>query len=387
MGQNIFGQTFKVVGTEEAGGRAPTDHLLKPRFEIRPTNALWSLVGIGILVTTAPLLARNIIFSIPMILGLLYVVYKLARIIHIGERRNLPLRNNTELLLGIPYNRKKQWYVVALLSSLSITVILGMRTFAEAMQRRELLGVSLKYDDVKYQFLEIPSLLECDWRIFIPIFALSAFWCIFAKIWMSNSPTFRLKELEGRYDELSLTVKEKITFITDRKNGGISENWQESSNFTRSIYNYALATTFFSIDYEGAMWKKSMRALPWYYAPVTVPLIIIVLLPIIGISQSDAYTGIFAYDLPKKQDLALSALTWAAWAVCMFSILAERDFGASPQKITKGRYTSDVEIFQFGDPYNYEVLSTYIEDKGQSTMNAIVLVIVPLLYGYFGLFY
>lgn len=234
--------------------------------------------------------------------------------------------------------------------------------------------------------LDPKSIWHMDSGLGVPILLCILFWAIFSHIWIRYSPSFRLSELEGRYRAFGETFKEKVTHATRSKSVVTAQTWRVGNNVAQQIHLFGHAIAFFSVHIEGAVWKRSLRALVWYYAPISVPFVILMVLPILVLAQ-----GLFAYmnipfSTPERYEFALSTVAWASWSICTFIFISERDFGNRDAYDMEPRPVVDVDVLELGDDAKRQVLKQYLADRGQVVMHILILALMPMLLTYFGLY-
>ena len=383
-GRWLSSPMFRVVGQERRPSRGEatcqSDSVSSrqsawadPEFRLVPTQRYYGLVTCGVLFTIAPLLARSIpmgmLASLELVFCASFFLLYLWRVDQLRER----LGNRADLVFAIPFSSDKRQAATWLLTVIPVaTIALGF-TLRTAMNLT---------DDWRFWEVEIGKALP----IALPIGCLLC-WAGFCFIWTSISPSFKLPELEGAYRSVSQTVKEKIKQTTKSESFAPVSTWRFANNIAQDTHLYGQAVALFSVDVPGVTWKRSLRALIWYYGPVTVPCLILILTPLLVLvlqsGLDDSCTIVLL--VPERFELALAALAWACWSMAFFIVFSEKDFGSGTAASTD-RAASDVDVFQLGEMENRRVLREYVSDRGQLAMQILVLAITPMLMGYFGLF-
>ncbi|MDB5870656.1 MAG: hypothetical protein JWQ07_98 [Ramlibacter sp.] len=368
------GTMFRVFGTESephewltsvTASSKRTSFFIDPKFRLRPTPTYFACVGLGVVITAIPLLARTTYLG--MVIGLLLLLCAVLHIVAIADIgwSRVRLGNQTQLLLSVPSLQAKRHaaiWLFCLLPASAIALLMSFRGVAHIPGR---LG--------PIQFGPAAPMLGC-----------LLVWAGFCLIWTRFSPSFRLPELEGAYRSVSQTVKEKITQTTRRMAGEPVRNWRAARNIAQEFHLYGLAGGLFRSDIEGAVWKRGIRAFIWYYAPVTLPLAILLALPILNLLPFPALMP--ASQVPERFELALAAVTWASWSMPFFIVVTESDFGGKTIHDPDLRPTSDVDVFALGEEENRKVLREYMSESGLLALQVLVLAITPMLFSYFGLF-
>lgn len=351
-----------------------TPYWQNPRFTLEPTNRFYSLVGLSAIATMVPLLARSLLMGlmVTIVLGLLGAA-SICRIWSF-EKLRAKLGNRVDLALAAPYTHDKRQAATWLLCIVVVGVIAAFLTAR---------GLLARPAEMKVWEVRVGDAIP----LAVPMVCL-IFWYGFSKIWTRYSPGFRLPELEGAYRNVSETVKEKITVTTKSKSRVPASVWRNARNVAQEAHLYGQAVAFFSVDAAGAAWKKSLRALLWYYAPVTVPCLILFATPplMLVLNAMIGEACSFSIHVAERHELALAALAWASWSTAFFIVLSEREYGNRAVLRTNDLVMTDADIFQFGAHENRWVLHTYISGQGQAVLQLLVLAIMPLLMGYMGLF-
>lgn len=373
------GPMFRVVGKETPSNENATGAHTKscgsvtfvnPQFRLEPTPTYFGLVSLGVLITAIPLLARTTYLGI--LIGLLLflcAIWHIVGVFQIGRMRVL-LGNESQLLISVPSLKEKRYAAIWLLCLLTTSAI----------------ALLLSIQNAEYSHGKMINRVQLE--SVVPVFGCFLLWAVFSVIWTKNSPSFRLPELEGTYTSVSQTVKEKITKTTKLRAGEPVRNWRVVRNISQEVHFYGQAACLFRSDVEGPAWRHSIRALIWYYAPVTLPLAILIVLPILYLNPQllPFSTWLSASKIPERFELGLATIAWASWSMPFFIVATERDFAETIGDDNDRRPTTDVQLFPLGEEENRRLLQEHVSGNGRLAFQVLVLALMPALFSYFGLF-
>lgn len=383
---------FRVVGKERSQQKVkPNRRLYDPQFSLVPTWTFYFYVGCGIVITSIPLLSRTLWLAL-LASTLLFVccgiiicqLWNIERLLH-------RLGNRQDLLRAVPHTHIKRRLSLWLLCAFPVACI-EAGLFITGLGKRSNAVIDLSSPS---QFLHAYANEQSIWyegsALGLLILLGSILWGCFSAAWMKYSPTFRLPELEGEYQTIGETAKEKVTQTTNKDITAPMATWRRTRNIAQQTHLAGIATAFFSVNIEGAVWKRSLRPFIWYFAPISVPLVMLLVLPQLVLAQkffANLCVSHLCIDflVPERYEFALAAVAWALWSSCAFVFLSEKDFGNQNADDFTKILARDVDVFYLGHKANSMVLKNYLADRGQAIMQILVLALLPMLLTYFGLF-
>lgn len=351
---------FRVQGRERTHPeRTIAFEFTDPEFRLVPTASFYRCVICGVAVTLAPMMSRCKIAGYA--LAAFLAVAAISQLLHClslrAERDRLGLRSRF-----LPSGDALRHSTVSVGCLLPTSILCFLAAGGSTATTT--------------------AALATLWPV-VPAVALMSIWIVGAWWWMCSSRAFQVHELESAYRSVSHTIREKITQTTRMAHPAPAQSWRSMPNMAHEVHLFGLSASLFQTESGGLVWKKGLRALLWYYAPVSVPLAILILLPPTYIALASIASEL---EAPYKHELAMATLAWVSWAMPYVLIRSEIDFTSVRRREEGSPARSEVDVFSLGHADNRRVLSQYITGSGLVAMEAVVAVLAPSLMGYIDLF-
>jgi hypothetical protein len=369
-----------------------------PNFFLIPTRGFYILVFVGMMVTCLPLLARNAFISLPV---LLYLAIRLKRCYTRYQHAQDQL---VDVKFSISKSQSHPAHVVKRSVLLEVVCLLPVTVILVAMMGP--LGYLWLYS---YQHCNaFASGWSCwlsvafrpqDFAILIPLVVFGLVWWCFAIVWTRCLRGFRLPLLDREYQTWSQTIQEIIDNVTGSPPRGqeLVDLWRSTPHVATHFQVAGQLTAFFRVENEKSpIWRRNLAATLWFFAPITVPLALLIILPISALLGDILATScanvdtLFACALgfhgAERFELALASIAWAGWAMGMYIFLPERDLFKDIGNDVSARPLTEADMFDLDRLQVRHLLKENLTNTGKSAVNLLLLVMVPTLCGYFQMF-
>ena len=333
----------------------------RSEFWLEPTLAFWLWLAASILVCSFTVAAHWLWAATGIILSTGWTIVLLKRIRQ-ASRSLRSIARDPDLVPHTPLSDLKRrvlaWLPSAIASSLGSAFALMSATFRAPTNATRAYGAE--------EFLAI----GCALMLLLAL--LSRYW----------QGLFNLPYLSGWFKDLPESVKPLVKQATTIQTRTPSSTWRSIPDVSREVHYAGIAMAMFDEDEQRPIWQRSTLCLIWYFAPIVVPLAVLLLAPLFF----NLVRGLPGLDDESKLMFGVASFVWATWSIAFFVAMGARDFMMPlryPEGFNRGLLA---DVISYPNRQVRKVAATFFVGTGTTVLQMLALAIVPAYAGYLGLF-
>jgi hypothetical protein len=350
--------------SSKALSESPATFDLKPSgaFYLKPSGAFWIWISVGFFVTHIPFFSGWFALAAAL-LALSWLGWIGCRV-YSSRKDSEAFRNHPTLFRASPFPLRRfealVWLPAAIMASLGAAIALISSTRGATTTDLECAG------DYNLLFTSSPLLVAA-------IYGIAGNVC---GKWLLAVPA-----IDHWYATLPAPLRPLVDSVTLQPPGFPSATWRSVVDLSQEMTAAAISAAFFSAEVRAAVWRQSGWWVIWYMAPVVAPFIWLMAVPLIPV----ALPSTASWPLPDKMLLALSAMTWCAWATSFLVFSTSRDF-VSPSNRACSSPLSLASTFSHPNRASRRVVVDFFDGQGAKILQLLMLALVPAYFSYAGLF-
>jgi hypothetical protein len=159
-----------------------------------------------------------------------------------------------------------------------------------------------------------------------------------------------------------------------------SSTWRTIPDLSREFQAAGIAHALFGEDGDRLVWKRNATHAWTYFAPISVPLLALVLAPLL-FNVVQCFPGI---DDRSKLLFGVATFVWATWSISFFVSMGTRDFAPRLHSRFGQRFLA--ERFAHRSFDERRRAAAFFADRGSTFFQLVAVAIVPAYLTYISLF-
>jgi hypothetical protein len=335
-----------------------TDSTWVPGFRLHPTHQFWLWLAAASLLLTVALLQSRVMAVGAALTSIAWIGLLLSRVARLRNKERRLAAGLPPDLTHNPFAGQSRaclaWLPVPL-TLLAIESVVLVRSVVGHTER------DAAADLTAATFLGACAITAALYRIFPRDLALPS--------------------LDRWYLSRPLPARALIARVAHRTPPHPSATWRRIPDLSFELNSAGTAIALFGEDASRPIWRRSVRYIQWYFAPVLVPLVAMFATPVL----LDAYAQGGLTNTSKLQ-LGLVAILWLAWALSFFEGAGNQDFLAGQHPNDRRLPKSFADLLRYPDGEVRRVAKEYFRGRGAVVFSLLALSVMPVYFDFLGLF-